>query len=138
MSGTGPGVSEGTRADRFARALGLLYWQPYYSRDSTALTSIDEGFVQAFITSAGLSIGMASAEPRAIRRSGGLNRWTLEPLFSVVYILLFATGVLVVALAAAGFGFALAVVTMILLWAAVVMVPPKRRERLALSRRQSP
>ncbi len=126
MSGTGPGVSEGTPADQFARALGLLYLQPYYSRCSTALTSIDEGFVQAFITSAGLSTGMASAEPRAIRRSGGLNRWTLEPLFSVVYILLLATGVLVVALAAAELGFALVMVAMILLWAAVVVVWSRR------------
>jgi len=69
---------------------------------------------------------MASAEPRAIRRSGGLNRWTLEPLFSVVYILLLATGVLVVALAAAELGFALVVVAMILLWAAVVVVWSRR------------
>jgi len=65
---------------------------------------------------------MASAAPRAIRRSGGMNRWTLEPLFSVVYILLLATGVLAVTLAAAGLDVALVVVTMILLWAAVVMV----------------
>ena len=65
---------------------------------------------------------MASAAPRAIRRSGGMNRWTLEPLFSVVYILILATGVLAVTLAAAGLDVALVVVTMILLWAAVVMV----------------
>ena len=69
---------------------------------------------------------MASAEPRAIRRSGGMNRWTLEPLFSVVYILLLATGVLAVTLAAAGLDFALVVVTMILLWAALVAVWSRR------------
>ena len=40
-----------------------------------------------------------------------MNRWTLEPLFSVVYILLLATGVLAVTLAAAGLDFALVVVT---------------------------
>jgi len=51
-----------------------------------------------------------------------MNRWTLEPLFSVVYILILATGVLAVTLAAAGLDVALVVVTMILLWAAVVMV----------------
>jgi len=69
---------------------------------------------------------MASAEPRAIRRSGGINRWTLEPLFSVVYILLLATGVLAVTLAAAGLDFALVMVTMILLWAALVVVWSRR------------
>jgi hypothetical protein len=126
MSGTGPEAPKKTHADGLARALGVLYLKPYYSRGSTALTSIEEGFVQAFIISAGLSTGMASAEPRAIRRSGGMNRWTLEPLFSVVYILLLATGVLVVALAAAGLGFALVVVTLILLWAAVVVVWSRR------------
>jgi len=69
---------------------------------------------------------MASVAPRAIRRSGGMNRWILEPLFSVVYILLLATGVLAVTLAAAGLDFALVVVTMILLWAAVVVVWSRR------------
>jgi len=69
---------------------------------------------------------MASAEPRAIRRSGGINRWTLEPLFSVVYILLLATGVLAVTLAAAGLDFALVMVTMVVLWAAVVVVWSRR------------
>ena len=69
---------------------------------------------------------MASAAPRAIRRSGGMNRWILEPLFSVVYILLLATGILAVALAAAGLDFGLVVVTMIVLWAAVVVVWSRR------------
>ncbi len=69
---------------------------------------------------------MASAAPRAIRRSGGINRWTLEPLFSVVYILLLATGVVVVALAAASLDVALVVVTMILVWAAVVVLWSRR------------
>jgi len=55
-----------------------------------------------------------------------MNRWTLEPLFSVVYILLLATGVLAVTLAAAGLDFALVVVTMILLWAALVVVWSRR------------
>jgi len=55
-----------------------------------------------------------------------MNRWTLEPLFSVVYILLLATGVLAVTLAAAGLDFALVMVTMILLWAAVVVVWSRR------------
>src|SRR5437870_11370169 len=106
MSGTGPGVSEGTPADGLARALGLLCLPPYYSRGSIAPTSIDEGFVQAFITSAGVSTGMASAEPRAIRQSGGMNRWTLETLISLVYILVLATGVLAVVLAAVRLYFA--------------------------------
>ena len=82
--------------------------------------------MQAFITSASLSSGMPSAAPRAIRRSGGMNRWILEPLFSLVYILLLATGVLAVTLAAAGVDFALVLVTMILVWAAVVVVWSRR------------
>jgi len=44
----------------------------------------------------------------------------------VVYILLLATGVLAVTLAAAGLDFALVVVTMILLWAALVVVWSRR------------
>jgi len=55
-----------------------------------------------------------------------MNRWILEPLFSVVYILLLATGILAVALAAAGLDFGLVVVTMILVWAAVVVVWSRR------------
>ena len=55
-----------------------------------------------------------------------MNRWILEPLFSVVYILLLATGILAVTLAAAGLDFALVVVTLILLWAAVVAVWSRR------------
>src|SRR5256885_16742818 len=90
MSGTGPGVSEGTPADGLARALGLLCLQPYYSRGSTAPTAIDGGVVQAFITSAGLSTGMASAETRAIRRAGGVNRLTLGTAFRVGFIFLLA------------------------------------------------
>ncbi len=82
--------------------------------------------MQAFIPSASLSTGMASAAPRGIRRPGGMNRWILEPLFSVVYILLLATGILAVALAAAGLDFGLVVVTMILVWAAVVVVWSRR------------
>jgi len=88
---------------------------------------IDEGPEQGFITSAGLSTAMASAVPRAMRRSGGMNRWTLEPLFSVVYILLLATGVLAVTLAAAGLDAMLVAVTVILLWAAAALVWARRR-----------
>jgi len=55
-----------------------------------------------------------------------MNRWILEPLFSVVYILLLATGILAVTLAAAGLDFALVAVTMILVWAAVVVVWSRR------------
>lgn len=70
---------------------------------------------------------MTSAVPPAIRRPGGMNRWTLEPLFSVVYILLLATGVLAVTLAAAGLDAALVAVMMILLWAAAAVVWSRRR-----------
>jgi len=55
-----------------------------------------------------------------------MNRWILEPLFSVVYILLLATGILAVALAAAGLDFALVLVTIILVWAAVVVAWSRR------------
>ena len=56
-----------------------------------------------------------------------MNRWTLEPLFSLVYILLLATGVFAVTLAAAGLEATLVAVAVILLWAAAAVVWSRRR-----------
>ena len=66
---------------------------------------------------------MASATPPEIRRAGGVNRWTLEPLLIVLpWILTLASVVIAIALATAGLGAGLAVVLIIFLWAAAVVL----------------
>ncbi len=70
---------------------------------------------------------MSSAVPQEIRPSGAMNRWTLEPLFSLVYILALASGVLAFAFAAAGLDAAPLVVVVILLWTAAVVASSRVR-----------
>jgi len=56
-----------------------------------------------------------------------MNRWTLEPLFSVVYILLVASGVVALSAAAVGLNTALMAVAIIGLWAASAVVWSRAR-----------
>lgn len=128
MSATAPRIWVGSIARRVDLPPWPLCLQPYYSRGPIALTSTDEAWLeQEFIPSEGPSTAMASVVPRVIPRHGGMNRWTLEPLFSVVYILLVASGILAISLAAAGLDAALAAVVMILLWTAAAIVWSRTR-----------
>jgi len=61
---------------------------------------------------------MASATPPEVRPTGGMNRWTLEPLLiGMAWILTLASAFLAIVLAVAGLGAALAVVVVLLIWA---------------------
>ena len=63
---------------------------------------------------------MTSAVPQDVHAAHGMNRWTLEPLLSFIWILTLASGLL--AFAAPGLGASLAVVLGITLWAAAAVV----------------
>src|SRR2546425_4376749 len=77
---------------------------------------------QYFIRTRALRRLMASATPPEIRRAGGVNRWTLEPLLIVLpWILALASTFLVIVLAMAGLGAALAVVVILSLWVAAAV-----------------
>jgi len=66
---------------------------------------------------------MASETPPEVHPAGGMNRWTLEPLLiGLAWILALASAFLATVLAAAGLGGALAVVVIILPWAAAAWV----------------
>jgi spore maturation protein SpmA len=65
---------------------------------------------------------MASAAPQAIRRSGGMNRWILEPLFYPFCILFLTTTILVIRLAAGGQDAVLVAVTVIVSAVAAAVV----------------
>lgn len=70
---------------------------------------------------------MVSTVPQAMRRSGGLNRWTMEPLFSLVYILVVASGVLAITLTAEGVAARYAAVTLIVLWTVAAVLWVRKR-----------
>jgi len=66
---------------------------------------------------------MASATPPEVRPTGGMNRWTLEPLLiGMAWILTLASAFLAIVLAVAGLGAALAVVVVLLIWASAAVV----------------
>ena len=65
---------------------------------------------------------MASPVPREVHTPRGMNRWTFEPLIlSWSWILTLGSVLLFVGFAVAGLGTALAVIVVLLLWAAVAV-----------------
>ncbi len=66
---------------------------------------------------------MASETPPEVHPAGGMNRWTLEPLFiGLAWTLALASAFLAIVLAEAGLGGARAVLVVILFWAAAALV----------------